>query len=408
MLSLKELALAGIKTSKKVNISEEIPKNNTPQQAQSYNNKEHFQKISDNEKNSNALFLAKSNLQFEEMFTADFNEYNEVSQLNLDRDFITLDVLLKRPILEIPFLLEKLLPEKSIVFLAGDSDSGKSLFYSQLAIAIITGKDNFLGLKLNTKNKGVIAVNSEDNLDAITVRVKKQLHGEKLQDEIARRMNITTTGDDIIKLLSKKLKETPVDLIVIDAFGDVFEDDMNSSNAVRKFLDQFSDLCQTYSCTVLFIHHIGKGKESLLANKGHMLGSVGTHGKARNVIMLSKQPNNPNLKALKIVKGNYVSEEDKKNEILLVFDPVTLLHRVADDETLKEVNETQQKQSDYPKSKKQSKVFLLKQDAWKLKEAGNTLEVIGKLLGRDKSTISKWLKTYEPLYDVSKAISKPL
>lgn len=323
---------------------------------------------------------------------------------DLSKDIFKLNELLSLKVSEVPFLVGNILPEKAITFLAGDSDVGKSLFYLQLVTAIIEEEKEFLGLKLNTIFKKALIINSEDSPVAIAVRIKKQLSGRLLSKELSQRLTIVTNGHDVVKRISQILKKEPHDLVVIDAFADVFEDDMNSANAVRTFLNQFAELIQEYGCTVLFVHHIGKGKESLVANKGHMLGSVGTHGKARSVIMLSKLATNPNMKTLKIAKNNYVSEDVKNTEIYLEFDPTTLLHKVVVDKSLIEDMTTQQKQAENPHQRKRGKTDLLKQEAWKLKESGNTLEAIGKIVGRDKSTVSKWLKTYEPLYDVSKVV----
>jgi archaellum biogenesis ATPase FlaH len=354
-----------------------------------------------------AKSLEVKNCDVEELeLELELDDQIEDIQLDLTKDDYLLTELLKMKETKIPFLVDKIIPAKAITFLAGDSDTGKSLLYTQLCTDIIEGKSEYLGLKLIPKYNRALMINSEDSPVAITVRVKLQLNGRILSKDVSGRLRILTNGQDCAKRIDKILAEYPVDLVVLDAFADVFEDDLNSANAVRNFLQQFTDLANKYGCTILIVHHIGKGKENLAANKSLMLGSVGTHGKARSVIMLSKLTSSPNYRSLKIVKNNYLSEEVKGQDILLEFDPKTLLHKVVVEESLKEELETKLIKPSSPVLKKRSSLILLKSQAMELKKEGYTLEQIGEKFGRDKSTISKWLKNPERLYDVSKAVKK--
>jgi RecA-family ATPase len=325
-------------------------------------------------------------------------------QLDLTKEIYTLTELLSMKETKIPFLLEKLIPEKAITFLAGDSDTGKSLLYTQLATAIIEGKTEFLGLKLKAPLGKVLMLNSEDSPISISVRVKMQLSGKILSKEVSNKLSILANSQDAARKIEKILSKNPVDLVVIDAFADVFGEDINSSSAVRNFLNQFEALIQKYGCTVLIVHHIGKGKETLAANKSHMLGSVGTHGKARSVIMLSKPQSDSNFKSLKIVKNNYLGEDEKKQEILLEFDPKTLLHKTVSEESLTKETLKQLKQVSKPKTRKSTKTDLSRQEAMRLRNEGYTLEAIGEKMGRDKTTICRYLKDYKPPYDVSEVV----
>lgn len=323
-----------------------------------------------------------------------------------DKDTFTFYELLQMPDTEIPFLVEKLIPEGSITILSGDSDGGKTSIYQQLCLLIIQGKKEFLGLKLNPKHKGALIVNTEDTAKTIKVRLVKQLAGNQLSAEESKRLTVKTLSKDVVTNIEAFLKENPVDLVVIDAFSDVYEGDTRSDNAARSFLNQFIELIRKHGCTILFVHHNGKGKDSLGPNKDSMLGSVAIHGKARSVLQLIKDKNNPKIKSLKIVKGNYVSEDEKNQQMILEFDPVTLLHNVVSDKSLKEEIAMQQKQSEYFHPRRGRKTDVLKLQAVKLKEEKFTLEEIGEKLGRNKSTISRWLKDPPAMYDVSRAVRK--
>ena len=83
-------------------------------------------------------------------------------QFDIFKDEWTLEELLHLNITEIPFLVEKLIPKDTLVVLAGQSEIGKSTLYTQLAIAIVRGDNEFLECKLNAIHKRVLVIRTED------------------------------------------------------------------------------------------------------------------------------------------------------------------------------------------------------------------------------------------------------
>jgi RecA-family ATPase len=320
---------------------------------------------------------------------------NTTKQIDLSKDQFTLEELLELDVTEIPFLVEKLIPKESITFIAGSSDVGKSLFYTQLALLLILDKKEFVGLKINSKHKRVIIVSTEDGAVAISSRIRKQLNGATIETSIRKRMIVLTTSTNLESRIEKLLKEQNTDLVVIDAFADVYGGDINTSNQVRAFLNNFTRLAREYKCAVLIVHHIGKGKEKQGASKSHLLGSVGIEGKARQVIILSQPDLHSSKRHLSIVKGNYVSVEDKKKTIVLDFDSKTLTYNKS--EVMYKVGEDIPKQKQTKKGRKRDPELVAK--ARKLRNEGAKLEAIAKVVGKDKSTVSRWLN--EPQYKVS-------
>lgn len=326
------------------------------------------------------------------------------NQFDLNKDTFTFYELLQMPQTEIPFQVENLIPESCITILSGDSDGGKTSLYQQLALAIIQGKTEFLGLKLKTKYHRALIINTEDSPVSIKVRLVKQLAKAQITDDEAKRLTFMTLNREVEQKVMAFLATNPVDLVVIDAYSDVFPGNTNSDIDTRSFMNNFLDIIRKFNCTVLFVHHIGKGKDAQGQNKDSLLGSAAIHGKPRSVLMLKKLKFNTKLKSLKIVKGNDVSEEVKAQEMILEFDPETLLHKVVADKTLKEEITTQlQTQVERP-VRRGSNLLALKLQAVKLQKEGRTLEDIGQKLGRDKSTVSRWLKDPPAEYDLSVAV----
>jgi len=62
---------------------------------------------------------------------------------------------------------------------------------------------------------------------------------------------------DLLEKLDIELNRQPADLVVIDAFGDLYNGRMNEATLVRTFLSDYHNLAQRHKCLVLFLHHTG-------------------------------------------------------------------------------------------------------------------------------------------------------
>jgi len=328
------------------------------------------------------------------------------TQLDMFKDEYSLEELLKFNITEIPFLLDKLIPKESLVVLAGQSEIGKSTLYTQLALAIIRGDVEFLGCKLNSTFNRVLIVSTEDGPIPLSFRANKQIIEATIGVEKYKNCNVIFNFDELRVRLKKYLDQNPVDLIIIDAFGDVFQGDINASNSVRNFLNTYVSFIQRYKCSVLFVHHICKGNKKQKSEKDQLLGSTGIEGKMRNVLMLSIVNDQHQLS---IAKGNYVSREDKKTPLYLNFNSDALTFSRAEGPAKPPATA----ENDIPSSGcssaeikpgRKTDMALYNQTIQLFKEGKRQVE-IAKIVGRDKSTISKWIKKYRseqrPQYDTS-------
>jgi hypothetical protein len=327
-------------------------------------------------------------------------------QFDMSKDEWTLGELLELKITEIPFLVEKLLPLHTLNVLAGQSERGKSTFYTQLALAIIQGNKEFVGCKISAINKRVLVISTEDGPIALAFRTNKQLKQigeiEKFKDQLT----FITNQDDLENRIEKHLEKNKVDLIVMDAFADVYTGgDINSSNAVRRYLNTYTKFTQKYSCTVLFVHHVGKGKQANKPEKDQLLGSAGIEGKMRNVLMLAIANGQHQLS---IAKGNYINREDKKTPLYLNFDDSTLTFSRADGPA-KPIADDQNTLASGAASRRKSKPgrkkdMSLYYTAIELHNKGVPQVEIAKRVNRDKSTICNWIKKYNANkgYDFSK------
>jgi archaellum biogenesis ATPase FlaH len=243
-----------------------------------------------------------------------------------DTGICTLGELLDNPATEIPQLIAPLLPRKGIAMLAGSSDTGKSSFLRQLALAIALNKPAFLDFAIQAVHHNAICVSTEDNDEAIGPLLKKQLAGQTIPEQARNRLRFVFNTDFLLTRLDLMLTQSPADLVIVDALGDIYDGSLNQSNEVRRFIADYSKLASKYGCLILFMHHTGKRTENLKPSKNNLLGSQGLEAKMRIVLELRLDANNPQLRHLCILKGNYLPQELKSKSYLLHFDENLVFH----------------------------------------------------------------------------------
>ncbi|SMC33685.1 AAA family ATPase [Moheibacter sediminis] len=282
-------------------------------------------------------------LSFEDLFSDDTQEFSTNSMtikaeptVSFNSDDYSALKLFNFDYQELPKLIDPIFPQIGLASLVGSSDTGKSTFLRQLAVSIAMGLDKFVGYKLNPIHRNVIFISTEDDPVSTSISIKKPVSrilketkkDIQLLNHLKFIFEVDTNADssnNIIKVLEKDLLKTPVDLVVVDAFTDIFSGDINSSTKVREFLNQFSKLAKAHNCLILFLHHTGKKTHKFTASKDNILGSQAFEAKMRVVLELKQYPNDENLRTLTVTKGNYISSKVKKFSKVLSFDEETLL-----------------------------------------------------------------------------------
>ncbi|HEY3876473.1 MAG TPA: AAA family ATPase [Candidatus Kapabacteria bacterium] len=224
----------------------------------------------------------------------------------------------------IAMLVEGLFPAVGLAGIVGPSDSCKSMFARQLAIGVAKGEYEFLSHAVNVKHGSAIYVASEDSREASAYLLKKQWHrvpNDKLRFLFAEECEDEET---IAQKIEPALRDEPADLVVIDTWGDLFAFDAergsnaNNEIAVRRLLGTYSHIAQTYNCLVLFVHHMRKSGSKEAPHKDHTSGSGAFERKLRCLIHLGifldmlGNPTSEDLRAMTIVKGNYLPRAAKE------------------------------------------------------------------------------------------------
>jgi hypothetical protein len=233
--------------------------------------------------------------------------------------FISAADLLNMNIEEIPCLVEPFFHKIGLACLAGTSDAGKSCYLRQLCMCVVSGTSTFLGFSIKAEHRRAIYVSTEDDKTATAFCLKK--HNKDLQFEHSKLNGLKFIYDteNLLQVLDEELTANPADIVCLDAFSDLYIGEMNKSNQVRAFLNNFLQLAKRHKCLMLFLHHTGKGKQDFEPHKDNMLGSQGIEAKMRLVIELKADKANVNLRHLCIVKGNYLPKEYKSESFQLLF-----------------------------------------------------------------------------------------
>lgn len=163
-----------------------------------------------------------------------FSEENEDLEI---KPFYTCEELLNRNIQNIPCLLDPIFPKVGLCAVAGSSDTGKSSWLRQLALFVAAGKSQFLGFKLNTETKKAIYVCTEDDQYAMSWLLNTANKTFNLSPAKFKEIKFIFDTYNLLERLDLMLSESKVDLIVIDAFSDIYGRSMNDTNQVRTFLN---------------------------------------------------------------------------------------------------------------------------------------------------------------------------
>lgn len=235
---------------------------------------------------------------------------------------------------EVPMLLKGMLKKEGIATLAGSSDVGKSYLCLDLALAICSNDAQVFGVDINRTHGKVLLISTEDEEIDVAVRLMKLVNGRKIDLD---KLTVIFAPAKPLEQIKDELNRNPVDLVIVDTFGDVFTGNINQSVEVRAFFKPYKELATEHQCAIIFNHHIGKSKEMNGAPSKHdLLGSQGIESASRSVLMLSKKPDGKRI--LTVVKGNSLPEKFKHNGIELEFSPETgftptgkLISRTEDD-----------------------------------------------------------------------------
>lgn len=302
--------------------------------------------------------------------------------------------LLENPAERQPVLVEPLFPQCGLGAVIGSSDCGKSTLLRQLAACVAGGRD-FLLWKTFPVHKRVLYVSTEDDSGAMSELLKRQNKAWQLSKEEAERVEFLFSCDCIAEKVEACLVAKPVDLVIIDTFGDICKDDISQSNNIRNLLNLFADTARRHGCFILFAHHIRKTGENTAPSKLNALGSQAFEAKMRVLIELRRSKRNKDLLHLCIVKGNYLPNDYKQQSFDLQTDSDMNFTATGGRTELSEINSylpvippVNEEQLALMQQKEKDKETIIK-----LYKQGKSIREISELVPQSKSTVQRIIKS---------------
>jgi len=226
---------------------------------------------------------------------------NLMKQKTLTPEFETesLDDLFNSGTQAIDYLIPGLLPKGESALLVAMPKVGKSLLGIDLAFAVATGEDYFLGE--SCKQGKVLLVSVDESKQSTSRKLLKR--GFRVTDKDNIRI-VTKFNIEQIGKLEKEIEDFRPSLVIIDSLKRITTG-LEISENIAEFADNvytISELCNRYGASCLLIHHSKKNNESTGVENAR--GSTAITGACGNVWVLDR-----------------IGKEDPNNKKKIIFDP---------------------------------------------------------------------------------------
>lgn len=171
----------------------------------------------------------------------------------------------------LPYLMSRLLPERSITGLFADGESTKTLFAGAVALAVVTGEPLPRGLAPTTPGP-VLILDWETDREDHVLRMRRLSEGlglSRIPDGILYRRSVRALHDDA-QMLAAEVSKQGIQLVVVDSIGAAAGDDPSSAEAALRT----TNAARSLGCTILAIGHVNRTDRTQSAPNQSMFGSI--------------------------------------------------------------------------------------------------------------------------------------
>ena len=208
------------------------------------------------------------------------------------------------------------IPSGKITLMTADPGTGKTFFSLYLASQISTGRP-FYGQELYNKPGVVVYQTAEDGIaDTLKPRLEPMNPNfENIYIFNEEKESLSLSDENIERIMN----DLHPKLLIFDPLqaylgADV---DMHRANEVRPVLGRIGHLAEKYKCAIIFIMHNSKTSQNSALYRA--LGSIDIPAVARSMLILGKDPDNPNKG--KIMCHEKSSLAPRGRSILFEIDP---------------------------------------------------------------------------------------
>ena len=196
----------------------------------------------------------------------------KITDDNSDNLFFSVADLEGEPVKERAWLVDDLIPTRTVTSFYGDGATGKSLLALQLAVAVAADKETRWLNRMPAKG-GVLYLGAEDDRDEMHRRFADILRANFLTYQDVSALNIASLADrDALlaitdnktntlvptnlweRVVAKVDAERPA-LVVLDTLADLFAGNENDRGLARQFISQLRALAIRYDTAVVLLAH---------------------------------------------------------------------------------------------------------------------------------------------------------
>lgn len=202
-------------------------------------------------------------------------------------------------------------PLGTLTILDGDPGLGKSTICIDLIARVTRGQSMPNDGETDLDGPAVALLLSAEDAPENTIRPRLDAAGADVK--LVENIEATKVGEDSerppvlpadVDLLEEKIAETNAKLVVIDVFTAYLDGELDAhrDQDVRRCLHRLKILAQRTGCAIILIRHLNKLNGGAAIYRGG--GSIGITGAARSVLMVGKNPTEPNQYVLAPIKCN--------------------------------------------------------------------------------------------------------
>lgn len=271
--------------------------------------------------------------------------------------------------------------EGSTTLFPSERGVGKSLLAVQIAIMVASGKQEYLGERIELSGN-VLYINLELGETTTALRMSKMhtdlnIKSEYHADCMTSNSGLEPIQNDIIQYV----KENKPVLIIIDNLRTAFSNADNEKNKdMTKAIMHINKLKSEWNCSFLIVHHTKKGTGKLVTDSDMQSGAGALTDLVDADFFLRKSCKGKNLRLLKRIKARECEEQEgakliELSEGSLWFDFL--------EENVNEIAHIQF-HMESPEKKKEK--------AFELKNQGLNNNQISKEVDVDRATVGRWFK----------------
>ena len=252
-----------------------------------------------------------------------------------EKNILTAAELFDLNMAEVPKLLAPFYQKVGVAALVGSSDTGKSTLLRQFALHIVLKIETFLNFPVMAEHSRVLYISTEDDPYTVSNAIRKQADKLKANDQsldlkLLENLIFAFSPDKPFETVEAQLQKNKFDLVILDAFADIFPGEINANTQVRQFLNKFDNLAKKKECLMIFLHHIGKGKDKYRAHKDSIIGTQAFEAKMRSVLELRRNPNEKEKRDLWVLKANFLGDQNKNKSFILTYDAHLIFENTED------------------------------------------------------------------------------